>query len=58
MSPEKEDTPSLISLRYPAEIETARIITRKEIAMDTIAIFPLKRSFPAMKREAFIDYQM
>ena len=56
MSPQNDATPLRISLRNPEDIETDTIITRKEMAMHTIAILPLNRSRPAMKPEAFIYF--
>ena len=47
-------TLSLSSLRKPEDMDTASIITRKETAMETIAVFPLKRSFRDMNAAAFI----
>ena len=58
ISPQMLRMPWWISRRKPAEMDTARIITRKEIAMETTAIFPLKCSLRAMKRLASIVYQM
>ena len=56
MSPQKDATPLRISLRNPDDIETEMIMTRNEMAMQIIAIFPLKRSRPAMKPDAFIYF--
>ena len=53
MSPLTEAMPLRISRRKPEDTDTAMIMTRKEIATETIAILPLKRSFFAMKDEAF-----
>ena len=53
-SPVMADRPDRISFRNPEDTATAIIITRKLTAMDTIAIFPLKRNRPAMKNEASI----
>lgn len=56
MSPQKEATPLRISLRNPEDIETETIMTRKEMAMQIIAILPLKRRRPAMNPETFIYF--
>ena len=53
-SPVRPEIPSRISSRKPEETETAIIITRNEIAMETIAIFPPKRRRLAMKLDASI----
>ena len=55
MSPDIMEIPERISLRNPADTDTAIIITTKLTAMETIAILPLKRSLPAMKSEASMD---
>ena len=54
MSPDISDKPFLTSWRKPDETETAMIITRKLTAIEITAIFPLKRSLPAMKKDASI----
>ena len=55
MSPDISDKPFLTSWRKPDETETAMIITRKLTAIEITAIFPLKRSLPAMKNDASIS---
>lgn len=54
MSPDISDRLERTSCRKPEEIDTATIITKKLTAMHDTAIFPLKRSFDAMKSEASI----
>lgn len=56
MSPDIIEIPERISLRNPADTDTAIMMTRKLTAMETIAILPLKRSLPAMKSEASMNY--
>ena len=57
ISPVTAATPSRTAWRKPAEMATARIITRKLTAIETAASFPWNLSFPAMNREGSI-YQM
>ena len=53
MSPLTDAMPLRISRRKPEDTDTAIIMTRKEIATETVAILSWKRIFFAMKDEAF-----